>query len=122
MTRFEQEIKGLLGDFWKKEAEKELDKRRAEIANNEVIFENGVARWRSNNGVVPSDIALQFSMVTDLIDMKKCESARDVEIENFFRNMKPTKLSDEEKFEMDAAFGSNKKVVNVLTGEVYTTK
>ena len=60
MTRFEQEIKGLLGDFWKKQAEEELNKRRAEIVNNEVMFENGVARWNSNNSVVPNDIAIQF--------------------------------------------------------------
>lgn len=122
MNRFERELNGMLGDFWKKEAEKELDKRRSEIANNEVVFENGVARWSSNNRVVPSDVAFQFSLVTDLIDLEKCDLARDADNAEFFKSIKQTQLSEEEKVEMDAAFGSNKKIVNVLTGEVYITR
>ena len=47
MTRFEKELSGALGAYWKKSAEKELEKVREELEQGLItIDENGVARNR----------------------------------------------------------------------------
>ena len=45
MTRFQKELSGALGAFWKKEAEAALDKIRAELDAGEITIDgDGVAR------------------------------------------------------------------------------
>ena len=39
MTRFQRELSGELGEFWKNDAEKRLDKVRAELAEGKRIFD-----------------------------------------------------------------------------------
>ena len=47
MTRFEKELSGALGAYWKKSAEEELQKVREELEQGLItIDENGVARNR----------------------------------------------------------------------------
>lgn len=47
MTRFQRELSGELGEFWKNDAEKRLDKVRAELAEAGpfLFFE-----WLANSG------------------------------------------------------------------------
>ena len=55
MTRFEQEISGALGEFWKKNAEKEV-KRVVEQADAEAAVESdGAIRWNSNGSYLMDD-------------------------------------------------------------------
>ena len=45
MTRFEREINGMLGDYWKADAEKRVAKVSNEYESGEItVDENGVAR------------------------------------------------------------------------------
>ena len=45
MTRFERELSGALGAYWKNSAEKELEEIRKDLAEGKItIDENGVAR------------------------------------------------------------------------------
>ena len=45
MTRFEQELSGNLGAYWKASAEKELERVRADFEAGKItVDENGVAR------------------------------------------------------------------------------
>lgn len=48
MTRFEKEIRGVLGAYWKNKAEEEIEKMSADVANGQVtVDDDGVARNKS---------------------------------------------------------------------------
>ena len=122
MTRFEREISGALGQYWKESAEKELNELRRELASGQItIDENGVAR-NCIGRVLMDDLLEKLTYVTDKANVEathaahKAEVARD--LEEYRRNRKPA--TAEEIAEMRAAFGSGTKVVDVLTGETIT--
>ena len=122
MTRFERELSGALGAYWKTSAEKELTKIREELEQGLItIDENGVARNRIGR-VLMSDLFEKLTFITDAVDAKATAEARDEEVSRklaaYRANAKPA--SEEEKNEMRAAFGKGQTVVNILTGERIT--
>ena len=122
MTRFEKELSGALGAYWKKSAEKELEKVREELEKGLItIDENGVARNRIGR-VLMSDMLEKLTYITDEVDAEATAAARAEEVqrslEAYRANAKPA--SEEEKNEMRAAFGKGQTVVNILTGERIT--
>lgn len=122
MTRFERELSGALGDYWKKSAEKELTKIREELEQGLItIDENGVARNRIGR-VLMSDLFEKLTFITDAVDAKATAEARDEEVSRslsaYQASRKPA--NEEEKNEMRAAFGKGQTVVNILTGERIT--
>ena len=121
MTRFEKELSGALGAYWKKSAEKELEKIREELEKGLItIDENGVARNRIGR-VLMRDMLEKLAYVTDAVDTEATTKAREEEtakaLEEYRRNRGPA--TGEELDEMRAAFGTGKTVVNILTGEKY---
>ena len=50
MTRFEREINGSLGDFWKRNAEEEVKKAVAQADEKATVDEDGAIRWKSTAG------------------------------------------------------------------------
>ena len=122
MTRFERELSGALGAYWKTSAEKELEKIREELEQGLItIDENGVARNRIGR-VLMSDMLEKLTYITDAVDAEATAAARDEEVSQtlaaYRANAKPA--SEEEKNEMRAAFGKGQTVVNILTGERIT--
>ena len=122
MTRFERELSGALGTYWKNSAERELEEIRNDLATGKItIDENGVAR-NCIGRVLMSDMLEKLTYVTDEVDTEATQAARDVEVtkslEEYRRNAKPA--TSEELAEMQAAFGEGQTVVNILTGERYS--
>ena len=122
MTRFERELSGALGAYWKASAEKELKKIREELEQSLItIDENGVARNRIGR-VLMSDMLEKLTYITDEVDAEATAAARAEEVqrslEAYRANAKPA--SEEEKNEMRAAFGEGQTVVDILTGERIT--
>lgn len=122
MTRFERELSGALGAYWKNSAEKELEEIRKDLAEGKItIDENGVAR-NCIGRVLMSDMLEKLTYVTDEVDTEATKAARDEEVTRSFadyrRNAKPA--SEEEISEMRAAFGEDQTIVNILTGERIT--
>jgi hypothetical protein len=82
-----------------------------------------VVRWNSNDTVPPKDILAELcvtghittEMLYDSIDCKNKEDA--AFLEEYVARRQKYGYSDEEKFEMQAAFG-NEQVVDIFTGEV----
>lgn len=120
-SRFMQEIKGECGEFWKKDAQNRLERFKEEF-KTEVNVENGVARWMSNNEVIPEEVA-------EIMEFGGCEFDRDAtrvmrakELDGFLSQyreaMEHYEPSDEDLAEMWAAFGEGAEVVNVITGKV----
>ena len=119
MTRFERELSGALGAFWKKEAEKELARIEKDLESGKItIDEKGIAR-NSIGRVLMSDMAEKVSYITDRIDLEATKEARSEavsqELTALRNNARPA--TEEEKDEMRAAFGKGQTVVNILTGE-----
>ena len=122
MTRFERELSGALGAYWKTSAEKELEEIREELEQGLItIDENGVARNRIGR-VLMSDMLEKLTYITDAVDTEATTAARDEEVSRsltaYRASAKPA--SEEEKNEMRAAFGKGQTVVNILTGERIT--
>ena len=121
MTRFEQELSGNLGTFWKKNAEQEIEKMSQRALDGEIFFgADGVCRWKSNNRVLPKDCreVLGHTPYRDLFDEQACKEADEAEtaeaIAAYRRNHRTT---EEERMEMQAAFGKGTTVVDIFTGE-----
>jgi len=119
MTRFERELSGALGTYWKNSAEKELEEIRNDLAAGKItIDEQGVAR-NCIGRVLMSDMLEKLTYVTDKVDTEATQAAREAEVAkslaDYRRNAKPA--TGEELAEMRAAFGEGQTVVNILTGE-----
>lgn len=122
MTRFERELSGSLGAYWKASAEKEIRKMEERQMNGEIFFgADGVVRWTSNNRVMPKDCReiLSHTAYRDLFSEEASRTAEDAETAAFLESYKKnyTGPSEEEKAEMRAAFGTGSTVVDVITGK-----
>ena len=122
MTRFERELSGSLGAYWKASAEKEIRKMEGRQMNGEIFFgAEGVVRWTSNNRVMPKDCReiLSHTVYRDLFSEDASRAAEEAEtaafLESYRKNYKGP--SEEEKAEMRAAFGTGSTVVDIITGE-----
>lgn len=91
--------------------------------NEFYVDTNGVVRWNSNDQV-PFDDMLTTFLVRGFIEQenvimsmntRKAEAAK--AIESYVANRQKYGYSDEERFEMRAAFGGE-EVVDIFTGEV----
>jgi len=125
MTRFEMDLAGRFGDYWKKEAEKEIEKMTDRVLNGEVFFGvDMVARWKSNGRCLPNDVVkiLNHTPYRDLYDEEATAKAREEEDDEFLREYRESRgeYTQEEIFEMQAAFGAGTTVVDVITGQRIT--
>lgn len=119
MTRFERELNGSLGAYWKTEAEKELERVKADLdAGKITIDENGIAR-NCIGRILMADMLEKLALVTDKVDTKATTAARDTEVAQELAAYRTTKRSrsTEELAQMRAAFGPGATVVDILSGE-----
>lgn len=121
MTRFEQELSGALGDYWKCHAEDELAKVKADLDNGEITIDgSGVAR-NCIGRVLMDDMLEKLLMVTDKADREATRAARSAEVARELAEYRASYQgpSAEELAEMRAEFGKGTKMVNILTGDEY---
>ena len=113
MARLLQEYLGKYGEFFKKEAMKTADKFM------DAYVVDGIVRWKSNDRIPPQDILELWHYIGEDFDYEKSLQIGDKEtqrsIQNYRRQRAKQGYSQEELFEMKAAFG-NTPVVDVLTG------
>lgn len=122
MTRFQQELSGRLGMFWKKSAEKLIQKTKEDIATGKItIDENGVARNEIGR-VIMSDLEEVVSIIAPKgYSSEATREERKKETKKSMENYRKQqgKFSEEQMAEMRNAFGTGTVVVDVLTGEKY---
>lgn len=79
MTRFEKELSGALGAYWKASAEKELAQVKADLEVGKItIDEQGVAR-NCIGRVLMNDMLEKVAMVTDKVSVENTQAAREAE-------------------------------------------
>ena len=120
MTRFEQELSGALGAFWKKDAEARIARMQERVDNDEIRTNmNGAAFWNSNGNYLPSDCLEVLAHTNFPFNIEETNRAREAQDELFFENYRKNYQgpSEEELAEMQAAFGTGTTVVDVITGQ-----
>lgn len=120
MTRFERELSGALGAFWKKNAEQEITKMQQRVDNDEIRTNaNGGAFWNSNGNYLPADCAEILSHTDFPFSLEETNRARKAQNEAFLESYRKNYQGQtaEEQAEMRAAFGEGATVVNVITGK-----
>ena len=119
MTRFEKELSGALGAYWKKEAEKELSKVKKDLKDGKItIDENGIAR-NCIGRTLHDDMLEKVAMVSDKVNVEATRAARDEETAKVIEAYRAscTGPSEEDLFEMRAAYGTGTTVVDIFTGK-----
>ncbi|MBQ2856487.1 MAG: hypothetical protein IJE78_05055 [Bacteroidaceae bacterium] len=118
-TRFQQEYDGDLGQYWYKEARREIQRIQDEADAGEILLdENGGAYWRSSGHYLPAD-CVEKLMYTDFeFDPDATDAGRAAETQKAFEDYrrKYIRPSKEDLAEMRSAFGPGETVVDVLTG------
>lgn len=120
MTRFERELSGSLGAFWKKNAEQEIAKMQERADNDEIRTTiSGAAFWNRSGNFLPADCAEILSHTDFPFSLEATAKAREEQttrqLEAYRKNYKGP--SEEEKAEMRAAFGTSTTVVDIITGD-----
>ena len=119
MTRFEREISGSLGEFWKKNAEEEVRKAVAQADTQATVEADGAIRWNSNGRYLMDDFCEKLEYAGYAFDREATATKRDVQnaesLARYCRNDRG--LSGEALAEARAAFGEGTTVVDVLTGK-----
>ena len=119
MTRFEREINGSLGDFWKRNAEEEVKKAVAQADEKATVEADGAIKWNSNGRYLMDDFCEKLEYAGYLFSREATARKRDAQneesIAEYRRNHRG--LSGEALAEARAAFGEGATVVNILMGE-----
>lgn len=121
MTRFERELSGALGAYWKDSAEKELKKIEKDLNEGKITIDaSGVAR-NCIGRVLMNDLLEKLAFITDAVDIEATQAARAAEVSKSLEGCRRSAraASHEELNEMRAAFGEGQTVVNIITGQRY---
>lgn len=118
-TRFQQEISGDLGEFWQKEAIKELEGYKEDIEEGNItIDDNGVARNKIGRAVMSDLLERLMYLHLPNLNEEATIAAREKEVEEsiaeYKRNYQPP--TDEYLAEMKAAFEEGTTVVDIISG------
>lgn len=119
MTRFEKELNGLLGEYWKKEAQKELANIKKDLDEGKItIDEYGVARNCAGRAL-QNDMLEKLAMVAGKVSVEATRKACQEESLNAMEAYRAsyTGPSEEDLFEMRAAYGKGTTVVDVIAGK-----
>lgn len=122
MTRFQQEITGELGQWWKDHAEKEVERAVREADELAIVDSNGAIKWKSNGSYLMDDFCEMLEYAGYQFSRKATAKARNIQVKKCLREyeMNYTGPNAEELAEMRAAFGAGETIVDVITGDVIT--
>ncbi|WP_061322105.1 hypothetical protein [Clostridium botulinum] len=119
MTRFEKEISGSLGAFWKQHAAEEVKKAVVKADAEAEIDTDGAIRWNCNRRYLMDDFCEMLEYAGYPFSREATRKKRDAqnaeELAEYRKNYKG--LDEETLAEARAAFGEGTTVVDALTGE-----
>ena len=120
MTRFQQEINGELGQWWKNHAKKEVERAVREANELAIVDSNGAIRWKNNGSYLMDDFCEMLEYAGYQFSRKATAEARNIQVKKCLKDyrMNYNGPSAEELLEMRASFGEGETIVNVITGDV----
>lgn len=122
MTRFKMELSGMLGEFWKKQAEQELQKVKSDLDSCRItVGVDGVARNYLGRAL-SDDMHEKLMMVASeevKFYLKPTRRARKAETAEAVQRYASREVGAEEMHEMRSAFGAGTTVVDALSGRRY---
>lgn len=91
---------------------------RERLQENAYVDDDGVLRWKSKDNPVPVSV-LERDLFLEVSDVQKRADDEDLErtLAEYREAEANREYTDEDLFEMRAAFGEGTSVVNVITGE-----
>jgi len=133
MTRFEQEISGLLDrqvaerkgtentHYWERSAKAEVEKAVKEANEKAIVEEDGAIRWKTGSYLM-DDFCEKLEYAGYAFSRSATREARDRQVSEELKAYRSQKrgYSSEEIAEMRAAFGSGQVIVDIITGERIT--
>ena len=122
MTRFQQEINGELGQYWKNHAEKEVERAVRKADELAIVDSNGAIRWKSNGSYLMDDFCEMLEYAGYQFSRKATAEARNIQVKKCLKDyrMNYNGPNTEELAEMRSAFGVGETIVDVITGDVIT--
>ena len=131
MTRFEQEISGLLdkqvaerkgtenNHFWEKSAKADVEKAVKKANEEAIVEENGAIRWIASGNYLPDDFCEKLEYAGYAFSRTATREAKDKQVEESLKAYRSQRkeYSTEEIYEMRAAFGAGATVVDIFTGK-----
>ena len=79
MTRFEREISGSLGEFWKKNAEEEVRKAVAQADTQTTVEADGAIKWTGNGRYLMDDFCEKLEYAGYAFDREATARKRDAQ-------------------------------------------
>lgn len=124
MSRFEKEISGQLGEFWKKSATAEIEKLRKEHKNGEYTVDDQGVIYNCIGNIPSEDLREKLRYAGIEFDEQATAKAYDKklkkDLEEYREKMMNHVYTEEEMYEMRSAFGTGITVVDAITGhEIY---
>lgn len=122
-TRFEQEYFGLLGDYWKLQAEESIKKSMKDAESNAEVDKDGAISWKSNGQYLMDDICEILEFGGYQFSREETKRKREEQVEYQIRmyregqNKNKRTYSKEIIKELESSFEKGTKVVDILTGE-----
>ncbi len=118
MSRFQQELSGQLGEFWRENALKEIAEAKRLFDEEARVDENGAVCWKNNGAYIMDDMIEKMLAAGCKFNAEATRKARDEQNDKFMteyiaRQINPT---EEQLFEMRAAFGAGTTIVDAISG------
>lgn len=120
MTRFKMELSGKLGEFWKKQAEQELQKVKSDLDSCRITVDgDGVARNCIGRALMDDMLEKVEMVAPDCVNVSATRATYAAELDEVLKRYASREIGAEEMHEMRSAFGAGTTVVDVLTGRKY---
>lgn len=120
MTRFKMELSGKLGEFWKKQAEQELQKVKSDLDSCRITVDgDGVARNCIGRALMDDMLEKVEMVAPDCVNVSATRATCAAELDEVLKRYASREIGAEEMHEMRSAFGAGTTVVDVLTGRKY---
>lgn len=100
--------------------EKEREHTRKQL-REETFERNGALVWKASGNVVPMDVFRDAGYLPPKSQKAERDRQVDEHLAEYLERMKNYQPSEEEMFEMRAAFGPGETIVNIITGKVVNT-
>ncbi len=124
MSRFKKELNGDFGEFFKRKAIEEVEKKVKEADEKATVDDEGAISWKANGKYLMDDYCEILEYANYNFSREATRIAREkqikIELDEYCQNHKD--YTQEEQAELDSNFPKGTTIVDIISGRKYTTK